>query len=79
MQDEGINVSTKLGDDELHALSHKPRDEMNVPAEAVELGNDDGTFTAPCFSQSCGELRPAMESVGAPAGLSAIMRASFCH
>jgi hypothetical protein len=42
---------------------------MNVPAEAIELGDDDRALTAPGFGQSCGELGPAIESVGALAGL----------
>ena len=69
MQDEWVNVSAKLGDDELHALSHEPRDEMNVTAEAIELGHHDWAFATPRLREGCGELRPAIESISALAGL----------
>ena len=57
MQDERVNVGAKLGNDELHALSHQPRDEMNIPAEAIELGHHNRAFATPRLREGCGELR----------------------
>ncbi len=43
---------------------------MDVPAEAIELGNRDGAFTVPAgLGESGGELRAALDRVGALAGL----------
>ena len=46
VQDKRVNVRTKLGDQEGHLVGHEPRDEVNVAAEAIQLG--DG-YVAPEF------------------------------
>jgi hypothetical protein len=35
MQDEGVHIRAKLGDNEWHPLCHQAGDEMNVAAQAI--------------------------------------------
>ena len=42
---------------------------MNVTAEAIELGHHNRAFATPRLREGCGELRPAIESISALAGL----------
>ena len=52
MQDEPVNVGSQFGDQERHP-ARIDRDEVNIAAETIELGNDDGTFSsARCFRES---------------------------
>ena len=52
MQDEGVNVGAKLGNDELHALGHQTGDEMNVAAEPVEFGHHNRAFATPRIAET---------------------------
>src|SRR5215831_8542607 len=54
VQNERINVRAKLSDQERHAVRHEARYEVNVSAEAVQLGNSDGAPLPPCFTKSSG-------------------------
>jgi hypothetical protein len=42
---------------------------MNVTAEAIELGHHNRAFATPRLFKGCCELRPAIESISALAGL----------
>ena len=52
MQHERVNVGSQFGDQERHPVGHQTADEVNIAAETIELGDDDGTFTAACFRES---------------------------
>ena len=69
MQDERVHVGAKFGDDELHALCHQAGDEVNVAAEAIQLGNCYWATAAPSFAEGFCKLRPAVQSVRSLAGL----------
>ena len=69
MQDEGVHVRTKLGDNEWHPLCHQAGDEMNVAAQTVELGDGNGATTAACLRERGGKLWSVVKSVRALAGL----------
>jgi hypothetical protein len=69
VQDERINVCAKLGDNELHALCHEPRDEMDIATKTVELRHRDGAATATSFCECSGELRAPVDRISALAGL----------
>jgi hypothetical protein len=50
-------------------MGHQAGNEMDVPAEAIELGNRDGAFTVTAgLGERGGELRAALDSVRAFAG-----------
>jgi DNA invertase Pin-like site-specific DNA recombinase len=68
VQHERWNRGAKLGDDEWHALLHKPGDEVDVTREAVELGDHDRAFAAARLVERGGELRAQVERVRALAG-----------
>ena len=40
---ERVDLGAELGDDEIDLARHQARNERDVSAEAIELGNDDGT------------------------------------
>ena len=42
---------------------------MNIPAEAIELGDHNRAFATPRLRGGCGELRLAIESINALSGL----------
>jgi hypothetical protein len=69
MQDEGVNVGPKFGDDELHALGHQAGDEVYVAAETVELGHGNGTAATASLCQGSGKLWAAVKGVGTLAAL----------
>jgi hypothetical protein len=69
MQDEGVNVGAKLGDDELHALRHETRDEMNISAEAIELGHHNRALRRRASARAAASCGRRIESIGALAGL----------
>jgi hypothetical protein len=64
VQHKRVHVWPKLSDPKGHLVSHEAADEMNVPTEAIWLGNGD---TAPMLPGCCkGSLKPrsAFQSVG---------------
>jgi hypothetical protein len=69
MQHERINISPQLCDHEWHAVGHKAADEMNVAAEAVQLGDGDGAFELFGSGQSGLKLRATVKGIGTLAGL----------
>jgi hypothetical protein len=69
VQDKRINVHPKLGNDELHALSHEAGDEVYVAAEAVELRHGNGTTAAAGLCEGSGKLWSAAKGVGTLAAL----------
>ena len=69
-QHDRLHVSAQLGDDERDPMGHQAGDEMNVPAEAIELGNRDGAFPVTAgLGEPGGELGAALDRVRAFAGL----------
>jgi len=69
VQHKWVGVGAEFGDDERHPLRHKPRNEMHVAGEAIELRNDDGTFRFASPGERAAEFWTAVESVGAFASL----------
>jgi hypothetical protein len=69
MQDEGVHVRAKLGDNEWHPLCHQAGDEMNVAAQAVELGDGNRATTAASLRERGGKLWSAVTRVCALASL----------
>ena len=70
VQHERLDVRAELGDDERDPMGHQAGNEMDVSAEAIELGNRDGAFPVPAgLGERGGELRAALDRVGALAGL----------
>jgi hypothetical protein len=65
MQHERVGLSAEFGHDELHAMAHEPRDEVHVSGESVKLGDQNRRLRIARSLQRCGELRPAMERIGA--------------
>src|ERR1019366_6613314 len=74
MQHERIRISAQLCNDERGFVRHQTADEMDVATEPVELGNDDGGLVLLCCLQCRGELRSAIERIGALASLDLIER-----
>jgi hypothetical protein len=69
MQDEGVHIRAKLGDNEWHPLCHQAGDEMNVAAQTVELGDGNGATTAASLRERGGKLWSAVKRVRALASL----------
>ena len=69
VQHERIGIAAQLGNDERHALRHQTGHERDVAGEPVELGHQDAAFGGPRCSQCRGKLGPAIERIGALAGL----------
>jgi hypothetical protein len=69
VQRERINISAERTHNERHLLRHERRDERDVAAQPVELGNADGRLGTLGRLQRCRKLRPASERVGTLAGL----------
>ena len=70
MQHERLDVRAQLGDDERDPMGHQAGNEMDVSAEAIELGNRDRAFSVSAgFGERGGELRAALYCVRALAGL----------
>jgi hypothetical protein len=59
-----VHVRSKLGNNELHALRHEPGDEVNVAAEAVELGHGNRAASAAGLCKGGGKLWAAVKGVG---------------
>src|SRR3982074_3770297 len=57
MQNEGVNVSTKLSNDELHTLCNQATDKVNAARQAVQLGNGHGALAAATSCEGGGKLR----------------------
>jgi hypothetical protein len=69
VQHERLDVRAELGDDERDVMRHQAGNEMDVSAEAIELGNRDGAFTVPAGrGERGGELRAALDRIRAFAG-----------
>jgi hypothetical protein len=60
VQNEGVNVWPKLGDNELHPLRHQAGNEVNIAAQAVELRYGDGTTATAGFGKCGGKLRASV-------------------
>ena len=70
VQHERLDVRAQLGDDERHTVRHQAGNEMDVSAQAIELGNRHRAFTVPAgLGESGGELRAALDRIRAFAGL----------
>ena len=69
VQHERVGVAAEFGDDERHALGHQAGDERDIAREPVELRDQDAALRGLGRGQRGGELRPAIERVGALAGL----------
>ena len=65
----GIGIAAEFGHDERHALRHQAGDERHIARQPVELGDEDAALRGLGCCQRRGELRPAVERVGALAGL----------
>ncbi len=63
MHDERVKVGAKLGHDELDPLAHQPGDEVNVAAQAVQLGYGNRAFATLGFGERGDELGTAGEGV----------------
>jgi hypothetical protein len=68
MQHEGVGIDAELGNDERHTLGHQGRNEGHVSRKPVELGHYDRAALGAACGQRCGELRPAIQGIGALAG-----------
>jgi hypothetical protein len=68
VQHERINGWAELGDHEGHALRHQAGNERHVARQRVELGDHDRAFALVGVLERRGELRPAVEGIGALAG-----------
>jgi hypothetical protein len=69
VQHKGIDVAAQLRDDKGHLVHHKPRDEMHVAGQPVELGYDN---RAACLLRRLdrgGKLRAPIQGVGTLAAL----------
>ena len=71
MQQERLDVRAEIGDQERRLVRHEAADEMHIAREPVELCYGDGARlpVAAGASQGGGELRAAVERVGALARL----------
>ena len=69
MQHERVRIGAKLGDDERHPLCHQAGDERHVAGQAAQLGHHHRGLAFAGLRQRRGELRPAVQGVGALAGL----------
>ena len=69
VQHERVGIGAEFRDDEGDALRHQAGNEGDVAGEAVELGHHDRALCLARCGQRCGELRAAVERVGALAGL----------
>src|SRR5262249_33451873 len=49
-----------VGRDEIDAAFHKPGDEMNVPSQTIEFGDDQSCLGFFRSGYSCSELRPVV-------------------
>lgn len=66
MQHERLDVRTWFGDDERDPMGHQAGNEMDVPAQAIELGNRDGAFTVPAaLGERGGELGASLDCIRA--------------
>jgi hypothetical protein len=68
MQHKRISVSTQLGHDERHTLSHQSRDKGHIPRQSIELGNEYAALRYTGGSQSRGKLRPPIQGIATFAG-----------
>ena len=72
VQHERLDVRPELGDDERDAVRHQAGNEMDVPAEAIELGNRDRAFPvrrpSASAAASCG--RRSIASAPLPVSIS---------
>ena len=69
MEHERISVSAKLCHDEGHTTGHKAGDERHVAREPVQLGDQNRRLVLACQGEGRRELRTALDSVRALAGL----------
>jgi hypothetical protein len=64
MEDERINVGTKLSHYERHAVRHKPANEMHVAAQPVQFRySHRAALTARLIKRS-GKLRASLKRIG---------------
>ena len=54
MQHLRLDVRAQLGDDKRDPMGHQAGNEMDVSAEAIELGNRDGAFPVPASAAGDG-------------------------
>ena len=69
MKRERVGIGTEFRDDERHPLGHQASNEGHVTGEAVQLGHDDRTLRLASRGEGGCQLRSAVESVRALAGL----------
>jgi hypothetical protein len=69
VQHKRICVPPQLGNDERHPLRHEAGHEGDIARQPVQLRNDDAALGRLGCSQCGCELGPAIEGIGALAGL----------
>lgn len=69
MQHEGISIRTKLGNNEWRPLRHQAGDEVNIAAQAIQLGHDDRAFGLAGGGECRRELGASVEGIRTLAGL----------
>jgi hypothetical protein len=60
---EWIRVRARLRHDEGHIVRHQARDEMDIRAQPIELGDDDRRLVLARGLERRGQLPPAIERV----------------
>jgi hypothetical protein len=51
VQEKGVCIRAKVGDNKRDALRHEAADEVNVAAKAIELRDDNRRSYEPCLRQ----------------------------
>ena len=63
VQQKRIGVGAKLGDDERRLVLHQPADEVDIPAQAIQLAHNHRTAVLASGLDRGGKLRSAVERV----------------
>jgi|SRR5947209_19668697 len=69
MEYERVGVAPEFGDNERHAFRHQAGEERYIAREPIQLRQQDAAFGCLVGSKCVGELRPAIQCIGALAGL----------
>src|ERR1700690_3859149 len=73
MQDKGVRLAPEIANDEFDPMGHQAGDEMHVPRQPVELGNQDRRLCFACRLERRGELRSALQRIGTLARLNLLV------
>lgn len=68
MEHERVDLGAEFGDDEIDLAGHQARNERDVSAQAIELGDDDRTAESLRSIERRCKLWPAIERLRALAG-----------